>query len=83
MSRKFIDCREFPSEAHCSVAISADSEEELLEVAVQHAVSVHQHTDSPELRAAIRGLIKEGMPPEHVLPPAAVAGATAQGVRPH
>jgi predicted small metal-binding protein len=39
MSRKYIDCREFPSETNCTVAISADSEAELLEVAVQHAVS--------------------------------------------
>jgi predicted small metal-binding protein len=82
MTRKYIDCREFPSDTHCSVAISADSDEELLEVAVQHAVSVHKHEDSPELRSAIRGLIKEGMPPEHVMPPGADAGAP-QGVRTH
>ncbi len=37
MTRKYIDCREFPSEMHCSVALSADSESELLEAAVQHA----------------------------------------------
>ncbi len=82
MTRKYIDCREFPSDTHCSVAISADSDEELLEVAVQHAVSVHKHEDSPELRSAIRGLIKEGMPPEHVLPPGAATGVP-EGVRPH
>ena len=50
MARKFIDCREFPSETNCTVAISADSETELLEVAVQHAVTVHKHQDTPELR---------------------------------
>lgn len=82
MSRKYIDCREFPSDAHCSVAISADNADELLEVAVQHAVSVHKHTDSPELRSAIRGLIHEGMPPEVVLPPGAITGAP-EGVRTH
>ena len=82
MSRKFIDCREFPSDTHCSVAISADSEDELLEVAVQHACSVHKHTDSPELRSAIRGLIHEGMPPEHVMPPGSTTGAP-EGVRTH
>ena len=37
MSRKFIDCREVPSESNCTIAISADSENELLEAAVQHA----------------------------------------------
>ncbi|CAD6545200.1 hypothetical protein LMG27952_04273 [Paraburkholderia hiiakae] len=62
MTRKYIDCREFPSEMNCSVAISADSE--LLEAAVQHAVSVHRHADSPELRAQLSQLFHEGSPPE-------------------
>ena len=66
MTRKFIDCREFPSDTHCSVAISADSEEELLQAAVDHAVSVHHHSDSPELRQQLRQLFKDGMPPEYV-----------------
>lgn len=66
MTRKFIDCREFPSDTHCSVAISADSEEELMQVAVEHAVSVHHHSDSPELRQQLRQLFKDGMPPEHL-----------------
>jgi len=62
MPRKHIDCREFPSEMHCTVAIAADSEEELLEAATQHAVSVHRHQDSPELRAQLRKLFKDGTP---------------------
>lgn len=60
--RKYIDCREVPSESRCSIAISADSEPELLEAAVQHAVAVHQHRDTPELRAMIRQAIHEGQP---------------------
>ena len=64
MGRKFIDCREFPSEMNCSIAIAADTEGELLEAAVQHAVAVHGHQDTPELRDQIRGVIKDGMPPE-------------------
>lgn len=71
MSRKYIDCREFPSDTHCTVAIAADSEEELVEAAVQHAVAVHQHQDSPELRQQIRQLFKDGTPP--VERPAAAA----------
>ena len=47
MARKYIDCREYPSEIKCTVALSADSEDELLEAAVQHAVSVHGHADRP------------------------------------
>jgi predicted small metal-binding protein len=60
--RKYIDCREVPSETGCTVAISADSETELLEAAVQHAVAVHKHQDTPELRAMIRQAMHEGEP---------------------
>ena len=63
MARKYIDCREFPSESKCSVAISADSEAELLDAAVQHAVSVHGHKDSPDMRGQLRKLFKDGTPP--------------------
>lgn len=63
MSRKFIDCREFPSDTNCSVAIAADSEQELMEAAVQHAVSVHKHEDTEEFRQQLRQLFKEGTPP--------------------
>ena len=31
MSRKYIDCREFPSDSKCTVAIAADSDAELLD----------------------------------------------------
>ena len=62
MGRKFVDCREIPSEMNCTVAISADSEGELLEVAVQHAVATHGHKDSPELRNMIRSAMKDGTP---------------------
>jgi predicted small metal-binding protein len=58
MERKYIDCREYPSEMNCTVMISADSEAELLEAAVQHAVSVHNERDTPELREELRKLIK-------------------------
>ena len=63
MSRKYIDCREFPSEMNCTVSLAADSEKELIEAAVQHAVSVHHHVDSPELRAQLSTLFHDGTPP--------------------
>ncbi|MFY9698825.1 MAG: DUF1059 domain-containing protein [Rhodoplanes sp.] len=62
MGRKFIDCRAFPSETNCTIAISADTEAELLEAAVQHAVAVHKHQDSAELREMIKGAIRDGSP---------------------
>ena len=63
MSRQYIDCREFPSAMNCSVALSADSDKELLEAAVQHAVAVHGHTDTPELRKQLASMFKQGTPP--------------------
>ena len=63
MTRKYIDCREFPSEMHCSVAISADTDKELIDAAVQHAVAVHGHKDTPAFRKEIMGAMREGTPP--------------------
>lgn len=62
MARKYIDCRDYPSESKCTVAISADTEDELLEAAVQHAVKVHGHEDTGAFRQELRQAIKEGEP---------------------
>jgi predicted small metal-binding protein len=63
MPRKYIDCREYPSEMNCTLALAADSETELLEAAVQHAVAVHGHRDTPEFRQQLKSLFKTGTPP--------------------
>lgn len=63
MARKYTDCREYPSESDCSVALCADDEQELLDAAVQHAVVVHHHADTLELRSELTRLFKEGTPP--------------------
>ena len=55
--RKSIDCRDYPSEKNCSLKISG-TEEEVLDAAVNHAITRHGHTDNPELREQIRGLLK-------------------------
>ena len=62
MTRYYADCREHPSIAKCSIAMSADTKEELLEAAVQHAKEVHGHEDTPELREELLKQIKEGTP---------------------
>jgi plasmid stability protein len=56
--RRAIDCREFPSENNCSLKISG-TEEEVLTVAVQHAVASHGHADTPELREMLRAGLKD------------------------
>jgi predicted small metal-binding protein len=63
MGRKYIDCREFPSDIKCTVSIAADNEEELLEAVVQHGVKVHGYENTPEFREEIRKGFKEGTPP--------------------
>ncbi len=58
MTRKFIDCRAYPSDSHCSVEISADREDELIEAATVHAVQAHKHADSPELRRWLQDAVQ-------------------------
>ena len=57
-TRKFIDCREFPSEKNCSIKISG-TEDEVFELAVLHATSSHGHENNDELRDEIRKLLKD------------------------
>ena len=61
--RKSIDCRDHPSEKNCSLKISG-AEEEVLDAAVQHAVSAHGHANSPELRNQIKSMLKDEAPIE-------------------
>jgi predicted small metal-binding protein len=56
--RKVIDCRNFRSEINCTIAISG-TEEEVLDLAVLHAVTVHGHQQTTELREQIRGMLKD------------------------
>jgi predicted small metal-binding protein len=59
--RKVADCRDFPSEMNCSLAISGE-EDEVVKAASEHAVSVHGHDDTPELRDEIRSALKDDVP---------------------
>jgi predicted small metal-binding protein len=71
MNRKYVDCREFPGEIKCSLALAADSEAELMEAAVQHAVAVHGYQDTPELRHELKSCFHDGTPPLAAPKPAA------------
>jgi len=61
MPRKYIDCREMPSENNCDLAM-AGSEEHLVEAAAIHAITAHRHEDTPELRQEIRQALKDEVP---------------------
>jgi predicted small metal-binding protein len=56
--RKSIDCRDYPSEKNCSLKMSG-TEQEVLDAAVQHAVSAHGHEKSPELREQLKSMLKD------------------------
>ncbi|MBN1359769.1 MAG: DUF1059 domain-containing protein [Sedimentisphaerales bacterium] len=63
MSRKYIDCREHPGGAgKCSVAISADTDDEVVDAAMQHAVKTHGYPDTPDTRSQLKASVKEGSP---------------------
>ena len=57
MARMMADCRRFESDSNCSLTIIGE-EDEVVEAAAQHAVSVHQHDDTPELREDVRGMLE-------------------------
>ena len=63
MGRKYIDCRDYKGDVPCTVALSADTDEELLEAVVQHGHKVHGYEDTPEFRETIKKEFKEGTPP--------------------
>ena len=57
-TRKVIDCRWFPAEKPCDIAISG-SEEEVLDIAVEHACNSHGHRNTPELREQLRSMLRD------------------------
>ena len=57
-TRKVIDCRRFPAEKPCSIAISG-TEDEVVELGVLHATTVHGHQDTPELREQLRSMLQD------------------------
>jgi hypothetical protein len=57
-TRKVIDCRRFPAEKPCSIAISG-TEDEVVELGVLHATTVHGHQDTPELREQLRSMLRD------------------------
>ena len=58
MTRKAIDCRTAPNDVGCTLAISGEPGE-LVAAAAQHAVTVHGHADTPELRDQLRSLLAD------------------------
>jgi predicted small metal-binding protein len=57
MARMMADCRRFPSESNCSLVIIGEKDE-VARAAAEHAVSVHGHEDTPEMRQQIQEFLE-------------------------
>ena len=56
--RKVADCRHLPGDNDCTLRISGN-EDEVLDIAVVHAVLAHGHTESKALREQIRSILED------------------------
>lgn len=56
--RRKVDCRTMPGESGCSLLISG-TEDEVMTVALRHAIDEHGHADTPALREAIRASMRD------------------------
>ena len=61
MARKVMDCRDYPDQTGCTLTISGE-EDEVVATAIQHAVSVHGHEDTSEMRSWMRQNLKDEVP---------------------
>ena len=64
VSRKFIDCREFPDASGCTMVLLADDVTELVNASMHHSVHVHGAKDTPEFRRILEQSVREGHPQE-------------------
>ncbi|MFJ9428965.1 DUF1059 domain-containing protein [Streptomyces sp. NPDC101490] len=62
MTRKVADCRSTPSVMGCTLTLAGE-EEEVVRAASEHAVSVHGHEDTAELRAEVRASLEDEKAP--------------------
>lgn len=59
MARKFVDCRETPSESGCTLALVGEADE-VVAAAVAHMRSVHAPTESDDaLAEMVRSELKD------------------------
>lgn len=56
--RLLLDCRDFPTDAKCSISIEADTETELLRLGAKHAVDVHDEKDDHALRMRLKAHVQ-------------------------
>ena len=58
MTRKWIDCRDFPDDTGCTLYLSGE-EDHVLRAAAEHAESFHGKQNNPELQEMLRSMLKD------------------------
>ncbi|GLY75450.1 aquaporin [Actinoallomurus iriomotensis] len=58
--RKVADCRRLDGDDACTLTIAGEPDE-VVRAAVEHVVTAHGHADTPELRAQIQEVLKDGV----------------------
>ena len=58
MTRKSIDCRDYPDDTGCTLYLAGE-EEHVLRAAVEHAASMHGKETTPEFREQLRSMLTE------------------------
>ena len=56
--RRVMDCGKNPSNTNCTLKISG-KEEEVIPVAIYHAVTTHGHEDTPEFREQLKSRLED------------------------
>lgn len=60
MALMFVACSNYLADTECTVTLAAETLEETIEAAVEHAYSTHGEEDTPTLRGLIRDGIRVG-----------------------
>jgi predicted small metal-binding protein len=63
MGQKYVDCKELSGDSHCSATLTADSNDELMEVVIKHAINVHGLANTTDFRKQVSSHVKERNPP--------------------
>ena len=56
--RKVMDCGKYPSDNNCTLRISGKVEE-VMPVAIHHAITSHGHKDTPEFRKQLKSMLED------------------------
>lgn len=62
MAQFFVYCGDYVDDGDCTVFIGANTLEELIETAIEHAHAGHAEEDTPALRSYIRQNVRESVP---------------------